>query len=135
MTIPIYKHFCCLGVILGTMRALHIYNMTVDHFSFGKLPKELTKLLSFSITNSSITRISGHLGPDHPDHMPIICLNLSNNAFGTEWQEPQALENLKSLAMLDFSNVNISKLPVIKIQVPIFWLDVSSMYVKKLVND
>lgn len=99
--------------------------MTVDHFYFGKLPPELSKMISFSITNSSMTRVSGRLDYSHD----ITCLNLSNNAFGTEWQDPQALENLKVLAMLDFSNVNISKLPSIKIQVPIFWLDVSSIYI------
>jgi len=96
--------------------------MTADNFNFGKFSPELSRLISFSITNSYINRLLGRLEYMHQ----ITCLNLSNNAFGTEWQDPLALENLKMLAMLDFSNVNISGLPTIKSQVPMFWLDVSS---------
>lgn len=97
--------------------------MTADQFNFGKLSPELSRLISFSITNSYINRLLGRLEHTHQ----ITCLNLSNNIFGTEWQDPLALENLKQLAMLDFSFVNISTLPNIKIEVPIFWLDVSSI--------
>jgi len=111
-----------LGAKLSTITALHIYNMTADNFNFGKFSPELSRLISFSITNSYINRLLGRLEYMHQ----ITCLNLSNNAFGTEWQDPLALENLKMLAMLDFSNVNISSLPTIKSQVPMFWLDVSS---------
>lgn len=118
-----YVFFYCLGAKLSSITALHIYNMTADNFNFGKLSPQLSHLISFSITNSYINRLLGRLEHTHQ----ITCLNLSNNAFGTEWQDPLALENLKYLAMLDFSNVNISRLPVIKIQVPIFWLDVSSI--------
>lgn len=95
--------------------------MTADNFNFGKLSPELGRLISFSITNSFINRVFGRL--EHTRE--ITCLNLSNNAFG-EWQDPLALENLKTLAMLDFSNGNMDKLPVLKIQVPLFWLDISS---------
>lgn len=112
-----------LGVKLSSITALHIYNMTADHFNFGKLSPELSHLISFSITNSSVNRVLGRL--EYTSQ--IACLNLSNNAFGAEWQDPLALENLKSLARLVFSNVNISRLPVIKIQVPLFWLDISSI--------
>lgn len=113
---------CFLGPRLSTIKALHIYNMTTDNFNFGKLSPQLSRLISFSITSSYINRLLGRLEHTHQ----ITCLNLSNNAFGTEWQDPLALENLKMLAMFDFSNVNISRLPSIKIQVPHFWLDVSS---------
>lgn len=122
----IYLYYTCfyfLEAKISSIRALHIYNMTADNFNFGKLPVQLDNLISFSITNSYINRLLGRLEYTQK----ITCLNLSNNAFGTEWQEPLALENLKSLAMLDFSNVNISRLPVIKIQVPIFMLDLSSI--------
>lgn len=116
-------YFLFTGPGLSSIKALHIYNMTVDSFNFGRLSPKLSSLLSFSITNSRINRIFGRLEYMHD----ITCLNLSNNAFGTEWQDPLALENLKNLAMLDLSNVNISQLPNIKIQVPLFWLDVSSI--------
>ncbi|XP_027836855.2 protein halfway isoform X1 [Aphis gossypii] len=116
------KNFECSGAKLSTITALHIYNMTADNFNFGKFSPELSRLISFSITNSYINRLLGRLEYMHQ----ITCLNLSNNAFGTEWQDPLALENLKMLAMLDFSNVNISSLPTIKSQVPMFWLDVSN---------
>lgn len=114
---------CFLGSRLSAIKALHIYNMTTDNFNFGKLSPRLDHLISFSITSSYINRLLGRLEHTHQ----ITCLNLSNNAFGTEWQDPLALENLKMLAMFDFSNVNISRLPSIKIQVPHFWLDVSSI--------
>ncbi|VVC45541.1 Hypothetical protein CINCED_3A009440 [Cinara cedri] len=116
------RNFECSGAKLSNIQALHIYNMTADQFNFGKLSPELNRLISFSITNSYINRLLGRLEHTHQ----IACLNLSNNIFGTEWQDPLALENLKQLAMLDFSFVNISILPNIKIEVPIFWLDVSN---------
>lgn len=97
--------------------------MTADNFNFGKLSPELGLLISFSITNSYINRVLGRLDHTHQ----ITCLNVSNNAFGAEWQEPLALENLKVLTNLDFSNVNITSLPVLKIQVPIFWINISSI--------
>lgn len=97
--------------------------MTADYLNFGKLTQQLSRLISFSITNSFINRIHGRL-----ENAPqISCLNFSKNTFGTEWQDPQALENLKSLVMLDFSNVNISSLPIFNIYMPHFWLDISSI--------
>lgn len=102
--------------------------MTADNFNFAILSTEFVKLISFSITNSYIGRILGRFQPENK----ITCVNMSNNAFGSEWQDPFALENLKYLAMLDLSNVNITRLPYIKIQVPLFLLDVSSIYTLNL---
>lgn len=95
--------------------------MTAEQFNFGKL--EFHNLLSFSITSSYINRLFGRL--DHTQE--ITCLNLSNNNFGAEWQDPLALESLKKLAMLDLSEVNISTLPNLDIQVSRFALDITSI--------
>jgi len=103
--------------------------MTTDNFNFGKLSPELSHLISFSITNSYINRLLGRLEHTHD----ITCLNLSNNAFGSDWQDPLALENLKNLGMLDFSNVNMSRLPIIKNQASHFWLDISSIYILNII--
>ncbi|XP_025420320.1 protein halfway isoform X3 [Sipha flava] len=116
------KNLECSGPRLQPITALHIYNMTTDNFNFAKMSPEFNKLISFSITNSYIRRILGRF----PHTNEITCLNMSNNAFGSEWQEPLAFENLKYLARLDLSNINITRLPSIKIQVPHFWLDVSN---------
>lgn len=104
--------------------------MTAENFDFGiMVPADLSSLMSLSITNSYIKRIRGHF----ESTSNINCLNLSNNVFGTEWDDPFTFKHLMKLTMLDFSNVNTIKiLPMIKIQVPRFWLDVSSMQILKL---
>lgn len=98
--------------------------MTTENFNLEKMSPEFNKLISFSITNSYIKRILGQY-----QLIDITCLNMSNNVFGLEWQNPLALENLKNLAMLDLSNVNITRLPFIEIKVSHFVLDVSSIYI------
>lgn len=127
MKVLLILYFQFLGAKLLSIKALHIYNMTADNFNFGKLSPELCNLISFAITNSYINRVLGRLDHTHQ----ITCLNVSNNVFGAEWQEPFALENLKVLTNLDFSNVNITSLPVLKIQVPIFWINISSIVYPK----
>lgn len=104
--------------------------MTAGNFDTGKMvPANLNSLMSLSITNSYIKRILGRF----ESTTKINCLNLSNNVFGTEWDDPYPFIHLQQLTMLDFSNVNTIKiLPTIKIQVPRFWLDVSSMQTLKL---
>lgn len=99
--------------------------MTAESFNLGiMVPEDLSSLMSLSITNSYIRHIRGHF----ESTTKINCLNLSNNVFGTELEDPFTFKNLQKLTMLDFSNVNTIKiLPTIKIQVPRFWLDVSSM--------
>lgn len=122
----VYNYLMCvfnLGVSLSSVKALHIYNMTADNFNFAILPPQLSHLISFSLTNSSINRLYGRI-----EHAPqILCLNFSNTVFGSEWQDPQAIDNIKHLAMLDFSNVNITRLPIFTIQNKHFWLDISSI--------
>ncbi|XP_050522818.1 protein halfway isoform X2 [Daktulosphaira vitifoliae] len=119
----LFRNIMCSGTKLPAIKALHIYNMTADRFDFGKFSNQLNHLISLSITSSSVNRLFGRLEHTHQ----ITCLNFSNNAFGTEWplNELQVLENLKTLAMLDFSHTNISKLPIIKNEVPKFWIDLS----------
>lgn len=124
MLVLLTKCVCILGAKLTSVTAIHVYNMTADTFNFEKLPPEPRKLISLSITNSHINRVFGRIAYSHE----IACLNLSNNAFGAEWQEPLALESLKKLSLFDFSNVNITRLPLLKIQVPLFWLDISSKH-------
>ncbi|XP_050431504.1 protein halfway isoform X2 [Adelges cooleyi] len=112
----------CSSVKTGAIKALHIYNMTAERFDFGQFSFHLNNLISLSITSSYVNRLLGRLEHTHQ----IACLNFSNNAFGTEWQDPLALEQLKLLAMLDFSRTNISTLPVIKNEVTKFWIDISN---------
>ncbi|KAL1377588.1 hypothetical protein pipiens_016162 [Culex pipiens pipiens] len=103
----------------GSWKYIHMRNLTVRELVLNVSNRYIKTLLSLSITDGSIHKISSSLAR----YSSPLCLNISNNNI-SEIQE-RAFKELRNLTMLDISHNNLSSIPIqYSTLTPFRWLDV-----------
>lgn len=119
--------YCCnatdinkaIGCVDGSWKYIHMRNLTVPELVLNVSQRYIKTLLSLSITDGSIHKITNKFSKfSYP-----LCLNISNNNI-SEIQD-RAFTELRHLTMLDISHNNLSSIPIEYTTLTTFrWLDV-----------
>ncbi|KFB41825.1 AGAP000601-PA-like protein [Anopheles sinensis] len=101
----INKAIGCVASEMSNWKYLHIRNVTMRELALNVSNRYIKTLLSLSITDGTIQRISTSFAR----FSSPVCLNVSNNNISEI--EPRAFRELRNLTMLDLSYNNLSTIP------------------------
>ncbi|XP_058127454.1 protein halfway [Anopheles ziemanni] len=102
----INKAIGCVASEMSNWKYLHIRNVTMRELALNVSNRYIKTLLSLSITDGAIQRISNSFAR----FSSPVCLNVSNNNISEI--EQRAFRELRSLTMLDLSYNNLSTIPL-----------------------
>lgn len=93
----------------SSWKYIHMRNLTVREFALNVSNRYIKTLLSLSITDGSIQKVTSSFAR----HSSPVCLNISNNNISEI--EQRAFRDLVKLTMLDLSHNNLTTIPSIPV--------------------